>query len=200
MEKKLICITGAGISAGSGLLTFAESTKDWRAILDRDYATKNWDRFCEEYQEFVHPLKSAKPNDAHIALAEHDIPIITANVDNLHSKAGSKEVYEIHGCVEMYDPRYDSLVLYGDLLPQAYFESFNVIERTSADLLIIGTTLHTNSLLELISSYEEHSGGDIYLINSDSETKVRLFLDAYYSGKDVYDYCEKYTYFSACGM
>lgn len=48
-------------------------------------------------REFVDGIKDKKPNDAHIALAEYGIPIITMNVDGLHQKAGSKNVITLHG-------------------------------------------------------------------------------------------------------
>ena len=69
---------------------------DIRGKLFRDYANTHH----EEYNEVVKQLKAnmngAKPNDAHIALAQYKIPVITMNIDGLHKQAGS-DALELHG-------------------------------------------------------------------------------------------------------
>ena len=79
---KIIAFTGAGISKQSNIPTFMERP-DVREKLFRSYAQ----RHHEEYNEVIRQLKAnmngAKPNDAHYALAEYHIPIITMNIDYL---------------------------------------------------------------------------------------------------------------------
>ena len=90
----IIAFTGAGISQESGIPTF-ENQKGLRNKLTREYANS----FPDEYNEVIQQLKAnvneAKPNDAHIALAEYKIPIITMNIDGLHKDAGS-DALELH--------------------------------------------------------------------------------------------------------
>lgn len=92
---KIIAFTGAGISKQSNIPTFMERP-DVREKLFRSYAQ----RHHEEYNEVIRQLKAnmngAKPNDAHYALAEYYIPIITMNIDGLHRLAGS-DALELHG-------------------------------------------------------------------------------------------------------
>ena len=92
---KIIAFTGAGISKQSNIPTFMERP-DVREKLFRSYAQ----RHHEEYNEVIRQLKAnmngAKPNDAHYALAEYHIPIITMNIDGLHRLAGS-DALELHG-------------------------------------------------------------------------------------------------------
>ena len=92
---KIIAFTGAGISKQSNIPTFMERP-DVREKLFRSYAQ----RHHEEYNEVIRQLKAnmngAKPNDAHYALAEYHVPIITMNIDGLHRLAGS-DALELHG-------------------------------------------------------------------------------------------------------
>jgi len=99
--------TGAGISVESGIPPFRGDTGLWSKynpiVLDIDYFNSNplesWTVINELFYDF---FGKAKPNGAHMALAEMEDNnliknIITQNIDNLHQMAGSKEVYEFHG-------------------------------------------------------------------------------------------------------
>ena len=106
MKKKLVVLTGAGISAESGLKTFRDSDGLWENYSVEDVATiEGWHRNPDLVQQFYNQRRvqafSAKPNAGHIALAElekhFDVRIITQNVDNLHEKAGSSNVLHLHG-------------------------------------------------------------------------------------------------------
>ena len=92
-----MAFTGAGISQESGIPTF-ENQKELRNKLTREYANS----FPDEYNEVIQQLKAnvneAKPNDAHIALAEYKIPIITMNIDGLHKDVGSDALEFIITC------------------------------------------------------------------------------------------------------
>lgn len=104
--KKLVVLTGSGISSESGLRTFRESGGLWEnydVMEVASYAgwTKNMDLVLQFYNERRAQLKDAKPNEGHLGLVElekyFDVHIITQNVDNLHEKAGSKSVLHLHG-------------------------------------------------------------------------------------------------------
>ncbi len=105
-KRKLVVLTGAGISAESGLQTFRGSDGLWEGYKVTDVATPEaWSRNPEMVQEFYNlrrkAVLNAEPNSAHIALAElekdFDVSIITQNIDNLHERAGSSHVLHLHG-------------------------------------------------------------------------------------------------------
>jgi len=104
--KNIVVLTGAGISAESGLKTFRDSGGLWEGHRVEDVATPEaWRRNPETvlrfYNERRQALIKALPNDAHLALVEletdYNVAIITQNVDDLHERAGSKNVLHLHG-------------------------------------------------------------------------------------------------------
>jgi len=104
--KKLVVLTGAGISAESGLQTFRDADGLWEGHNVMDVATPEaWQRDPELVLKFYNERRkqalSVKPNAAHlglVALEKHyDVTIVTQNVDNLHEKAGSSKVIHLHG-------------------------------------------------------------------------------------------------------
>ena len=106
MKKKLVVLTGAGISAESGIKTFRDSDGLWEGHNVMDVATpegwrKNQALVLDFYNQRRKQLHEVKPNLGHTILAElehfFDVYIITQNVDNLHEKAGSKNVLHLHG-------------------------------------------------------------------------------------------------------
>lgn len=105
-KKKLVILTGAGISAESGLRTFRDSDGLWEGYEVTEVATpgawrKNPQLVLDFYNERRRDVENAKPNAAHIGLAElekdFDITIITQNIDDLHERAGSTNVLHLHG-------------------------------------------------------------------------------------------------------
>lgn len=104
--KKLVVLTGAGISAESGLKTFRDSDGLWENYRLEDVATPMaWSRdpqlVLSFYNERRRGVAAAKPNAAHFGLAElqayFDVQIITQNIDDLHERAGSSKVLHLHG-------------------------------------------------------------------------------------------------------
>ena len=105
-KKKLVVLTGAGISAESGLRTFRDSDGLWEGYQVTDVATprawrKNPKLVLDFYNERRKNVTDAKPNAAHIGLAElekdFDVTIVTQNIDDLHERAGSTNVLHLHG-------------------------------------------------------------------------------------------------------
>jgi len=106
MKKKLVVLTGAGISAESGLSTFRDQDGLWEKYNVETVATiMGWYANPALVLEFYNLRKTqalqASPNEGHYALARleqfFDTTVITQNVDNLHEKAGSTKVYHLHG-------------------------------------------------------------------------------------------------------
>jgi NAD-dependent deacetylase len=106
MKKKLVVLTGAGISAESGIKTFRDADGLWEGHNVMDVATpegwqKNPELVLDFYNQRRKQLHEVQPNLGHKILAElendFDVFIITQNVDNLHEKAGSSNVLHLHG-------------------------------------------------------------------------------------------------------
>jgi len=104
--RKLLVLTGAGMSAESGIKTFRDSGGLWEEYDVTEVATpmawwKNCDLVLRFYNERRRQLGSCEPNEGHkglAALEKHfDVQIITQNVDNLHERAGSTKILHLHG-------------------------------------------------------------------------------------------------------
>ncbi len=106
LRQKLVILTGAGISAESGLATFRDSNGLWNQHDAKKLASvagfhENPQMVLDFYNYRRKLLLEVEPNHAHKLLAElekwHDVIIITQNVDNLHERAGSSHVIHLHG-------------------------------------------------------------------------------------------------------
>ena len=164
---KIVVLTGAGISAESGISTFRDSNGLWENHDIEEVASPsgwclNPELVTNFYNQRRAQLHTVKPNAAHYALAElekkHEVVIITQNVDDLHERAGSTNVMHLHG--ELFKSRdeetgdvyeqYEDMA-YGDLSPNGnilrphivwFFEDVPMIlparkEVMSADYLIV---------------------------------------------------------------
>ena len=105
-KKKLVILTGAGISAESGLRTFRDSDGLWEGYEVAEVATpRGWRKNPQLVLDFYNmrrkDVADAKPNAAHYGLAElekdFDVTIITQNIDDLHERAGSTNILHLHG-------------------------------------------------------------------------------------------------------
>lgn len=106
MKKKLVVLTGAGISAESGIQTFRDTDGLWEGHSIDEVATpegwqKNPKKVLDFYNQRRAQLKEVKPNKAHEILAawesDFEVTIITQNVDDLHERAGSTHIIHLHG-------------------------------------------------------------------------------------------------------
>ncbi len=104
--KHLVILTGAGISAESGLQTFRDSGGLWENVNLEDVATprawrKNPEKVLEFYNHRRRQVLQSEPNHAHRVLAELEsefqVSIITQNIDDLHERAGSSRILHLHG-------------------------------------------------------------------------------------------------------
>ena len=106
MKKKIAVLTGAGVSAESGLGTYRDNGGLWDNYDPMEVASiEGWYRNRKLVLDFYNmqraKLRDAQPNAAHLAIAaledKYDVTVITQNVDNLHEKAGSTRVIHLHG-------------------------------------------------------------------------------------------------------
>ena len=106
MKKRLVVLSGAGVSAESGISTFRDTDGLWDNFTVEDVASiEGWYRnpslVLDFYNQRRAQLAEVKPNAAHRAIAElegsWDVTVVTQNVDNLHERAGSTKVIHLHG-------------------------------------------------------------------------------------------------------
>jgi len=119
--KKIVVLTGAGMSAESGLKTFRDSDGLWENHNVYDVATPEaWERDPEMVLKFYNDrrkqVRVAEPNKAHVALGKleqkYNVSIITQNIDDLHERAGSTHVIHLHGEVNKARSSVDSGLVY----------------------------------------------------------------------------------------
>ena len=121
MKKKVVVLTGAGISAESGISTFRDSDGLWEQYRVEDVATydaylRNPELVLNFYNERRRQLFQVKPNEGHRQLVrleeKYDVHIITQNIDNLHEQAGSTNVLHLHGLLtQARSDRNDNLIV-----------------------------------------------------------------------------------------
>ena len=201
-SSKIVFFSGAGVSTLSGIKDFRSPDGLYHMkykyppeyMLSVDCLYKKTEDFYKFYREYLNCL-DYEPNVIHKYIAELEkqgkmLGVITQNIDGLHTKAGSKKVYEIHGsvyrnycdtCGKKYDEKaiFNStgvpsckcggiirpeVVLYGETLPEKEFmESIRIIRE--ADLLIVaGTSL---SVYPASGMIREFSGKNMVYINRD---------------------------------
>ncbi len=175
-SKKIVFFTGAGISAESGIPTFRGSNGIWNKLKPEELANfnaflKNPELVWEWYQHRRKIVNETKPNKGHLAIALFEnyfdsVTVITQNIDNLHKRAGSKTVYELHGniernycidCHSFYNDNPESLgkipkckkcgglirpdvVWFGEFLPQDQFSKSEKAVRECDIFFSVGTS------------------------------------------------------------
>jgi NAD-dependent deacetylase len=182
---KIVVFTGAGVSKESGIDTFRDSGGTWEQHSVEDVATpagwkKNRELVLEFYNARRKQLSEVEPNEAHKLIAElekdHEVTVITQNVDDLHERAGSTNVLHLHGELTKAQSSLDNNLVYykgyepteigekcdkgSQLRPHVvWFGEFpnNVIEAYDAIgecdvLLIIGTTLFIEYTTQMLGS------------------------------------------------
>jgi NAD-dependent deacetylase len=174
-KKKLVVLTGAGISAESGIKTFRDSDGLWENYRIEDVATPeawtaNPQLVLDFYRLRFEQCQQALPNEAHLVLAQlqdqFEVQIITQNIDDLHERAGSKNVLHLHGQIgeakseseyELYIRKIDkpyiqmgdkspkgfqlrpNIVWFGEAVPK--MEEAIVIAKRAELFLVVGTSL-----------------------------------------------------------
>jgi len=174
-------LTGAGVSTESGIPDFRSSTGIWAEVDPFDVASiqafrRDPARVWGFYRERIHVLRDAEPNAAHIVLAELEQrglvqAVVTQNIDTLHTRAGSKDVVEVHGsirsaqclgclwtepadavlaqleerptptCPQCGNVLKPGVVLFGELLPAGAMERATQLARGARLVLVVGSSL-----------------------------------------------------------
>ena len=179
-RQNIIFFTGAGISVDSGIPTFQEQPRI-RDKLTRDFANEHPEEYRDTIRQMLNSCERAKPNVAHIAIAEGGFPVITMNVDRLHTKAGSKNVIEVHGVLptrkeleeELFPLTYDGIVLYGDLAPK-YDGAIKMVKQLEYDnsyFIIVGTSFYTG-ISEQLYRIAKQRRAKIEIINDNASQRV----------------------------
>jgi NAD-dependent deacetylase len=186
--KHLVVLTGAGISAESGIKTFRDADGLWEGHNVMEVASpqgfsKNPELVLNFYNERRKQLLSVEPNDAHKALAilesKYQVSIITQNVDDLHERAGSTNIFHLHGellkarsCYNEEDIKpWNKDIFLGDLCENGhqirphivwFGEAVPMMEKAievceTADILvIIGTSMQVYPAASLMDFVPQH--------------------------------------------
>lgn len=174
---KIVAFTGAGISKSAGIPTFEEvpGLKDKLSVEFKE-------AYPEEFEKAINTLKNnvlgKEPTKAHKILANMEIPIITMNVDCLHTKAGSKKVIEIHGNAEK-----NNIVLYGQNILGAEDCVKLLIETAKAAkdnqerliFLVIGTSMQT-AFANTLVDFAYKLGYEIKEFNKNADEELSSFF------------------------
>lgn len=174
-SKRVVFFTGAGISSESGIPTFRGKDGIWNKLKPEELANfdaflKNPELVWEWYKHRKQIINEAKPNAGHLAIAKaqnifHNVTVVTQNIDNLHRRAGSKIVYELHGniernycikCKTFYNDELDfskgaplckcgglirpDVVWFGEYLPEDQFDAAEEAARNCDIFFVVGTS------------------------------------------------------------
>ena len=178
---KIIAFTGAGISKQSNIPTFMEKP-EVREKLFRSFAETHHEEYNKVIKQLKDNMNGAKPNDAHYALAEYSIPIITMNIDGLHKLAGS-DALELHGGLpddsemDIAWSLYNKPVLYGDPAPN-YQKAYEMVyDLEYGDVfIVVGCSYHTAIACDL-REVAKSRGARIIEIQEDAAHNVRKVLE-----------------------
>ena len=172
---KILAFTGAGISKQSNIPTFMERP-DVREKLFRSYANTHHEEYNEVIKQLKANMNGAKPNDAHIALAEYHVPIITMNIDGLHKLAGSGGLPE-NDEMDIAYSLYNKPVLYGDPAPN-YQKAYEMVYALQPGdiFLVVGCSFHTGISVDL-REVAKARGARIIEIQEDAAHNVRKVLE-----------------------
>ena len=180
-RQPCVVLTGAGISTESGIPDFRSASGIWADIDPFEVASiqafrRDPERVWAFYRERIHLLREAEPNAGHVAIAELERrgfvrAVVTQNIDTLHSRAGSRDVVEMHGsirsaqcpgclwtepadavlaqleeravpvCPHCRSPLKPGVVLFGELLPPGALERATDLARSAGLVLVVGSSL-----------------------------------------------------------
>jgi NAD-dependent deacetylase len=196
--RKIVFVTGAGISQESGIPTFRGKDGYWRKYDPMQLATidafyENPKLVWEWYEDRRKNILAAQPNKGHIAIAElakyKDVVVLTQNIDGLHQRAGSKNVYELHGSIirikctvcdykdeitssfDVLPPRCScgnilrpDVVWFGEPLPQdVWMEAIK--HAQSCDIMVIAGTSLVVSPANHLPIYAKQNGAVLIEVN-----------------------------------
>ena len=199
-NQPCVALTGAGVSTESGIPDFRSAGGIWAQFDPYEVASidgfrRDPERVWEFYGLRLGVLRDARPNPAHLALAQLEREgllqaVITQNVDGLHRAAGSQDVIEVHGtiatascprCGRREDPQCllplprctdcgvvlkPDVVMFGELLPVDAIERATQLAQEAALLLVVGSSLQVWPVAGLPEETLAH-GGKLAIVNRD---------------------------------
>ncbi|GIK22708.1 MAG TPA: NAD-dependent deacylase [Ignavibacteriaceae bacterium] len=214
--KKIVFFTGAGISAESSIPTFRGKDGIWNKLKPEELA--NFDAFMrnpqmvwEWYNHRKKIIHEAKPNAGHIAIAEmqslyDEVTVITQNIDNLHKRAGSRNIFELHGNIErnfcincrtFYNEELDfsdgvpkckcgglirpDVVWFGEYLPQDQFAGSEKASVLADIFFVVGTSAVVYPAAGLVYAAKQ-AGSFIVEVNIE-ETVISSSCDESFFGE-----------------
>ncbi len=215
-SKSIVFFTGAGISAESGIPTFRGKDGIWNKIKPEELASfdaflKNPELVWEWYNHRKNIIHQSHPNAAHIAIAEaekvfSEVAVVTQNIDNLHRRAGSKVVYELHGniernycikCKAFYNEELDfsegipkckcgglirpDVVWFGEYLPEDQFDASEKAAKNCDLFFIVGTSAVVYPAASLIFTAKQN-GAYLVEINIE-ETEITSLANLSFFGE-----------------
>lgn len=216
-SKLTLALTGAGISVESGIPDFRSRGGLWDRFDPEEYGTiyafrKNPEKVWQMLKEMEDTLDRARPNEAHVGLAELERMgllqcVSTQNVDNLHQEAGSRDVIEYHGnsrfltCLWCnrkfgyeekkgeYTPRCTcgkilkpDVVFFGETIPFEAMERSSQLASTCQALLIVGTSALV-SPFNILPRQAKQAGAKIIEINLERTVLTDHITDIFLQGK-----------------
>lgn len=215
-SESIVFFTGAGVSAESGIPTFRGKEGLWNKFKPEELA--NFDAFIrnpelvwEWYNYRRKIVHDAQPNAAHLTIAEiqnhfKDVTVVTQNVDNLHRRAGSKKIFELHGnieknycinCKKDFNEELDfssgvpkcecgglirpGVVWFGEFLPEDQFRGGELAAMKADVFFVVGTSAVVYPAAGLVYTAKV-SGATIVEINLE-ETEISSSVNYSYFGK-----------------
>jgi NAD-dependent deacetylase len=212
----LVFFTGAGISAESGIPTFRGKDGIWNKLKPEELANfdafmRNPDMVWEWYKHRKNIIHESKPNQGHVTIAEmqnyfDDVTVVTQNIDNLHIRAGTKKIYELHGniernfcvnCKEYFNKELDfttgvpkcdcgglirpDVVWFGEYLPEDQFKGGEKAAMNADIFFIVGTSAIVYPAAGLVYTAKQ-SGAVLVEINV-AETEVSHIVNYSFIGE-----------------
>lgn len=215
-SNKIVFFTGAGISAESGIPTFRGKGGIWNKLKPEELANfnafmRNPQMVWEWYNHRKKIIHEAKPNAGHIAIAAmqdliEEVTVVTQNIDNLHRRAGSKNIFELHGNIErnfcvncrtFYNEELDfsngvpkckcgglirpDVVWFGEYLPEDQFEGGENTSVLSDMFFVVGTSAVVYPAAGLVHA-AKRAGSFIVEVNV-VETEISSLCDQSFLGE-----------------
>jgi len=212
----LVFFTGAGISAESGIPTFRGKEGLWKKVKPEELANfnafiTNPEMVWEWYNHRKKIIHDSQPNEGHLTIARMQkyfdkVTVVTQNIDNLHKRAGSTDIFELHGniernfcvnCKEFYNEELDfskgvpkckcgglirpDVVWFGEMLPEDQFIGGESASVNSDIFFVVGTSAVVYPAAGLV--YSAKQGGAIIVEINIEQTEVSSIADYSFFGE-----------------
>ena len=214
--SSLVFFSGAGISAESGIPTFRGEGGLWKKFRPEELA--NFNAFIskpelvwEWYNHRKKIIHNAQPNEGHLTIARMQkyfdkVTVVTQNIDNLHRRAGSKDIFELHGniernycvnCKESYNEELDfskgvpkckcgglirpDVVWFGEMLPEDQFRGGESVSVNSDVFFVVGTSAVVYPAVGLV--YAAKQGGAVIVEINIEQTEISSIADYSFLGE-----------------